>query len=514
MILQHLSASLRSTKQHFFQAALSLIFLPYDAFVSLDAIFRALWRMLISRRNLLEWAPSNQIDSQAGDRLINSFRRMWFAPTLAMASIMILLASHPIALIAAAPFLLAWLIAPVIAWRISQPQMRVEVRLHDGQAIFLYRLARKIWAYYETLVGPEDNWLPPDNIQERPIAVVAHRTSPTNIGLALLANLSAYDFAYISGGQLLERSSNTLRTMAAMERHRGHFYNWYDTQTLKPLLPMYISTVDSGNLAGHLLTLRPGLLMLIDQPIINPRLISGIDDTFKVFQDLAGATSQMQLAQFQVLLDSAHVARPTTLSACHACLQQLVAGAENLVTGIDQKESFHLAWWAAALLRQCRAMYDELLFLAPWSSWMGSLGENLNLAKLDSIPTLRALVELETYWLDENAKALPEDTLKSGNEEVQGVGEMLALGSLRATARIKEIENLALQAAEFAQMDCGFLHDNATHLMTIGYAVAEQRCDSSCYDLLASEARLCTFVMIAQGQLPQESWFALGRQLT
>ncbi len=514
LVLQHLNASLRSTKQHFFQAALALIFLPYDAFVSLDAISRALWRMLISRRHLLEWAPSNQIASQADDRLVKSFRLMWFAPTLSMISIITLMTIHPVALIAAAPFLLAWLIAPAIAWRISQPQVRAEVRLHDGQSIFLYRLARKIWAYYETLVGPEDNWLPPDNIQERPIAVVAHRTSPTNIGLALLANLSAYDFAYISGGQLLERSSNTLRTMASMERHRGHFYNWYDTQTLKPLLPMYISTVDSGNLAGHLLTLRPGLLMLIDQPIINPRLIAGIDDTFKVFQDLAGTTSQMQLSQFQALLDSAQITRITTLSACHALLQQLTASAESLVAGIDQKESFHLAWWAAALLRQCRAMYDELLFLAPWSSWISSLGENLNLAKLDSIPTLRSLVELEAYWLDESAQARHEDTMKNGNEEVQGVGEMLSIASLRAIARIKEIENLALQAAEFAQMDCGFLYDKATHLMTIGYAVAEQRCDSSCYDLLASEARLCTFVMIAQGQLPQESWFALGRQLT
>ena len=154
---------------------------------------------------------------------------------------------------------------PAIAWWISRPLTRREARLTDEQTLFLRKLSRKTWAFFETFVGPEDHWLPPDNYQEHPVGVVAHRTSPTNMGLALLANLSAHDFGYISTGQLIERTTDAFHTMEALERHRGHFYNWYDTQSLKPLPPTYISAVDSGNLAGHLLTLRPGLLALPDQ---------------------------------------------------------------------------------------------------------------------------------------------------------------------------------------------------------------------------------------------------------
>ena len=173
----------------------------------------------------------------------------------------------------AGPILGLWFASPAIAWWISRPLARREARLTADQTLFLRKLSRKTWAFFETFVGPEDHWLPPDNYQEHPVAVVAHRTSPTNMGLALLANLSAYDFGYISAGQLIERTANALHTMEALERHRGHFYNWYDTQSLKPLLPLYISTVDSGNLAGHLLTLRPGLLALPDQKILGARVV-------------------------------------------------------------------------------------------------------------------------------------------------------------------------------------------------------------------------------------------------
>ena len=151
---------------------------------------------------------------------------------------------------------------PAVARRRSQPD--------NGPNDLSPDMARKTWAFFETYVGPDDHWLPPDNYQEHPVARVAHRTSPTNMGLALLANLSAYDFGYLSGGQLIERTGNAFRSMEALERYRGHFYNWYDTQSLTPLLPIYISSVDSGNLAGQVLTLRAGLLALPDQPFLSP----------------------------------------------------------------------------------------------------------------------------------------------------------------------------------------------------------------------------------------------------
>jgi cyclic beta-1,2-glucan synthetase len=503
---------LRSGRQHFSQALLVLIFLPYDAFFSLDAIFRTIWRMLIAHRRLLEWNPSSETNGQRDAGLPGSFRTMWFAPAIALVTTAILIKFHLMALPMAAPFLLAWFISPVIAWKISLPQVREEVQLLPEQVAFLHRLARKIWAFYENFVVAEDNWLPPDNMQEQPVAVVAHRTSPTNIGLALLANLSAYDFGYISVGHLLGRTENTLNTMAMLERHRGHFYNWYDTRTLKPLNPIYISTVDSGNLAGHLLTLRPGLLSLMDQPIVGPHLIAGIDATFKIVLDLARGTMQTQLAQFQAQLESARATGINTLAAAYAFLLRVTGTADALVASLDYAPDTQLNWWTRALARHCHDMRDDLLTLAPWSNWSSSLDWTRDLVDLNAIPTLCRLAELETKWRRENVKVA--DRTLPDVEQRQALTELIALGSSRAVARMAEIERLAMQSAEFAQMEYGFLYDKATRLMTIGYAVAEQRCDLSHYDLLASEVRLCSFVMIAQGQLPQESWFALGRQLT
>ncbi len=263
---QHLTALRRSADRHFAQAAFTLVCLPYEAFFSLDAIIRTGVRILITHKRLLEWNPSGDRERPSRSDLVASFQAMWIAPIIALAAAIYLAFSKPAVLSVAGPILGLWFASPAIAWWISRPLVRRAARLTADQTLFLQKISRKTWAFFETFVGPEDHWLPPDNYQEHPVAGVAHRTSPTNMGLALLANLAAYDFGYISAGRLVERTANALHTMAALERHRGHFYNWYDTQSLQPLLPTYISTVDSGNLAGHLLTLRAGLLALPDQP--------------------------------------------------------------------------------------------------------------------------------------------------------------------------------------------------------------------------------------------------------
>ena len=292
---QHLAAVGRSTARRFVQVVFTLACLPYEAFFSLDAILRTIWRMLVTHKRLLEWSPSGDPDRNSRNSRMGGLagvcRTMWFAPFLAVAAIVYLALSHPAALVAAAPILFLWFASPFIAWRISLPLARNEARLRPDQIIFLQKLSRKTWAFFETFVGPEEHWLPPDNYQEHPAPVVAHRTSPTNMGLALLANLSAHDFGYISARQLIERTTNALSTMEALERYRGHFYNWYDTQTLKPLPPKYVSTVDSGNLAGHLLTLRQGLLALPDQTILGPQVFDGLRDTLWILLDAAAEST-------------------------------------------------------------------------------------------------------------------------------------------------------------------------------------------------------------------------------
>ncbi|MCB0056597.1 MAG: hypothetical protein KDE45_06230, partial [Caldilineaceae bacterium] len=264
---QHFASVAGSAAQRAVLALFYLVTLPHEAFYSLDAILRTLARLLVTRHRLLEWTPSNVHAGPRGNALVAAFRDMGFAPALAIATTLFLLATAPATLLVAGPLLVLWLTSPAITWWISRPLAEREARLSNAQTRFLARIARKTWAFFDTFVGPDDHWLPPDNYQEDRDAALAHRTSPTNIGLALLANLAAWDFGYIPAGQLLDRTANTFKTMAGLARHRGHFFNWYDTQTRQPLFPKYVSTVDSGNLAGHLLTLRPGLTGLLDRPI-------------------------------------------------------------------------------------------------------------------------------------------------------------------------------------------------------------------------------------------------------
>ncbi len=384
---QHLAGVVRSAGRHLGQAVFTLVCLPYEAFFSLDAIVRTAWRLLITHRRLLEWNPSNGPDRTGRTDLAGSCRAMWIAPVIAIAAAIGLALLRPAALVVAVPILGLWFASPAIVWWISRPLARREARLTTEQTLFLRKISRKTWAFFETFVGPEDHWLPPDNFQEHPSAVVAHRTSPTNMGLALLANLSAYDFGYISAGQFIERTANALRTMEALERHRGHFYNWYDTQSLKPLPPLYISSVDSGNLAGHLLTLRQSLLALPDDNILGARLFDGLSDTLRVLVDVAGDAAPAQLAQLQKEMELAgsggaatgfatqtcgggHLARgpatlaggptaPPTLAAARLRLERLAVSAADV--GPPR-------WWVGG---RWRRRFEWRLWLAaplPWRS--------------------------------------------------------------------------------------------------------------------------------------------------
>jgi cellobiose phosphorylase len=448
-VRRHLAAALYSGGRQMAQAAFTLACVPYEALFSLDAIVRTIDRMLFSRTRLLEWKASSELDPES------SSRAMWIGPLVAMAAAAWLFVSGAAALAAAAPILVLWLASPALAWRLGRPLARREARLAPDQLVFLRTAARKTWLFFETFVGAEDHWLPPDNYQEHPVAVVAHRTSPTNMGLALLANMSAYDFGYLSAAGLIQRTDDALGTMRTLERHQGHFYNWYDTRSLQPLPPLYVSSVDSGNLASHLLTLRPGLLAIVEAPILPPRCFEGLRDTAALAAHAA----------LQADVETACQSPPATVLAALAILERLAARAVEVPANA----------WAQALARQSQAAAADLRHFSRDGAGVSLAG---------GIPTLRELAARN----DESGR--------------------------RARERIGMLQRLAREAGELARMDYRFLVDEARQLLAIGYNVAEHRLDASCYDLLASEARATTFVAIAQGQLPQESWFALGRLLT
>jgi cellobiose phosphorylase len=543
----HLRTAAASGARRMAQSAFGLALLLYEAAFSLDAVLRTWWRMLITRRQLLEWRTSSEARRSASTRLAEFFRMMWVAPTVALATTVYLSLERPTALLPAGPLLAAWIASPAVAWWVSRPVVRREPSLSPVQTAFLRKLARKTWRFFETFVGPEDNWLPPDSYQEAPVEVTAHRTSPTNMGFSLLANLAAYDFGYISANRLIERTTRALQTMEGMERIRGHFYNWYDTMTLRPLVPLYVSTVDSGNLAGHLLTLRPGLHELADSPALPPQAFDGLRDTLGLLADAAQATRSPDtpsrngglagmLDEIDRLLD-ALASPPAGLRACRSFLDQVTTAAGRIADGLGFEPDAEMEWWALHFKKQCDDALGDLDDLAPWAALpplpdvlvgsdgageaavSGSLRDAIR--RLDEGPTLRetadfgeTLVPALDGALDGALDALTADRTRPVREWLAGLRRAVSEASGRAADRLETIERLGQICHKLADMDYDFLMDQSRNLLAIGYNVAERRRDPSYYDLLASEARLASFVAIAQRHLPQEHWFALGRLVT
>ena len=517
---QHLTAAVKSATTQWAQAGLALACLPHEACNSADAILRTTWRILVSRRRLLEWSPSGEQVRSGAPGLLASVRSMWIGPVLALTTGAYLALVRPQVLLLAAPILLLWLAAPGIAWWVSRPLARPEPELSREQQEFLRTLARRTWTFFERFVGPEDNWLPPDNVQEQPGRVVAHRTSPTNIGLALLANMAAHDFGYLPAGRLLERTAKALRSMAALERYRGHFYNWYDTQTLQPLLPMYVSTVDSGNLAAHLLTLRMGLLALPDQPILSGRVFEGLVDTLAVLRESQGGELGASHTELRRELASAIAAGVTSLEDARGRLDRMVAlaadfpGGGGIAGAVMPGTSEASREWARALLDQCQAARDELAHMAPWTALAAPPAGLEGMSPQAGIPTLREIARFEALVPEIERRLAAHRDDAATRAWLLALRDSLSAGSATADQEIAGIEQLAAQAAEFATPEFEFLYDDSRRLLAIGYSVTERRLDASFYDLLASEARLSSFLAVAQGQLPQDNWFALGRLLT
>lgn len=454
-------------------ALLTLVLLPYDTLICLDAILRSGVRMLFTQRGLLLWQLPGYSIRNRRRTLADFFREMWIAPVVATGLGVALLTrgSPPAVWLYAAPILLLWLVSPVVGWWISRPLVSPTPGLSVEQRAFLRASARRTWRFFADFTGPLDNWLPPDNFQEYPAPAIASRTSPTNIGMSLLADLAAYDFGYICAGEFLQRTGNTLATMEKLERYRGHFYNWYDTRTLQPLHPQYVSSVDSGNLVGSLLTLQAGLAELKDQPVLSPNAFQGLHDTLQVLAEHVPVSPAPDLAKkIRFLQDTLHTlildGQPRTLAAAENVLDEIHRTGGGLVAWLPAGIDGELYYWTQAFDQQSRALRDELGFLVPEPQ------------HFSAIPTLAELA------------------------------------GAHAVERLGIIDKLVARCRELAAMDFEFLYDTSCGLLAIGYDVSERRRDPTCYDLLASEARLASFLLIAQGQVPQKHWFSLGRLLT
>lgn len=540
-----------------FKLALSRIvllvtFLAHQAWAMSDAIFRTLFRLIVSRRNLLEWVTAAQAQANPRLGLVGFYRQMAGGIVLAAGAAVLVAWTAPSSWPVAAPFVILWLLSPVIARWTSLPLVSSLPRATAMEAQSLRLIARRTWRFFETFVTPADHMLPPDNFQEEPIPVVAHRTSPTNIGLYLLSVVAARDFGWLGVLETAERLEATLETMSRLERFRGHFYNWYDTRELQPLDPKYISTVDSGNLAGHLIVLGNACRELATCPLISPQWIDGIGDALELVRESVAENSDVPASVTRNQLDealdtitallrqtptgAANIAQRLTDLARHTdkvtvMARTLVeAGDESPRTGAEAET----LTWAEAAGSTIRGHQRDLDQLMPWTRFLardtaliaagsdnGESGVAQDITSL--FATTMTLAEMPARCraamaiLERRRTELANQPC-TGNDQLAELDALVASFTSSADAAAA-LEGRLVALAELAQemfkaMEFKFLFDPERELLSIGYRLADGSRDPNYYDLLASEARLASFVAIAKEDLPTRHWFRLGRAMT
>ena len=521
-----------------------IIFLPHEAFVIFDAVITTLVRLFVTRRHMLQWVSAAHTVQLFGRRLLlkTAWQAMIVAPLLALL-FFVLLVLYPAALPAAVPFLLVWVASPYIATRISRPVRKPVSRVSPAQERKLRLLARSTWLYFEHFVGPEDRWLPPDHFQEEPRGQVAHRTSPTNIGLMLLSTLSAHDLGYIGPLELSLRLRDSFDSMDALERVRGHFLNWYDTRTFVPLPPRYISTVDSGNLAACLTALRQGCSDMHTTRVIN---WEGLLDTLGMLSAsleearLGAASDALQAAIITLQEHVRALNDPATFSP--VLLKELFRedqvkldamlweAIQNSDEEYAPEVARRLSVWIDRVRHQLRRIRIDIQVLTPW---LFALADRPALEESETRPELASTWKAlkENLVLHPTLGEIPDVCLRAERliEELTGVLEQddllvfewcdaLAydLGSARRNAEslLDSYNTLGERCESFIQaMRFDFLYDAQRHVFHIGYNVESGRLDANYYDLLASEARIASLVAIARGDVPQEHWLHLARPL-
>lgn len=492
------------------QVALTIVLLLHQAYLMCDAVSRVIYRKLVSHRRLLEWKAASQDARARVANLALFIRFMWPPSFLAIVTAGLLLAVRPGVMPIAFLLLAVWFASPAIAEFASRPPSRQQSGLSADDIRMLRRLARLTWRFFENFVGEEDHWLPPDNYQQDPSPVVAHRTSPTNIGLLLLSTIAARDMGYIGALEMVERIELTFATTERLQKFRGHYFNWYDTHTLLPLEPRYVSTVDSGNLAGHLIALKQACIELQRTPLFDGRLLEGLKDTLEFIAvtssrfGLAGEPSRKEAQSCTSFINSVSPVTLTDWSHFFDSLAEraasLVTAAEPALQGAKEAEAADFEFWVGAFKHQVDVFGRDLESLAPWAdtSYQGPHQRDHRLSpELDRVPSPLDIADRASTGLSES----PGDMVEAGADAAR-----------RLIARLDSIAALCDRLID--EMDFGFLFDQGRKVLTIGYNATEGIRDASFYDLFASEARLAGFVAIASGDIPQEHWFSLGRQLT
>ena len=480
---------------------LILVFLAHQMLLSLDAMVRALVRQFVTGQRLLEWETAAQAELGTQRRTPLDVY-LDSQPALAIGLATILWFARPGAFSAAVPILLLWASSKLISVWLNRSPLAPRAEATEKEKLFVRSLALRTWRYFSEFSNAEHHWLIPDNVQEEPPAIVA-KLSPTNLGLLLNSSQIASELGFLTVPEFVERVSRTLATYATLPKYRGHLYNWYDTRTLRPMPPMFVSTVDSGNLVASLWALEQGCLDQLRKPLFPRALANGLLDHLRLLVEQRSYRKK-QLAALQAELSGKN------------WLQATLALPEIAVTGVPRKSGTKsepdVRWWGEqALARLARDQADVRLY-TPWL--------------LPEFASLRddTAVNLTSLWDEPKLGQLPVsiDTLEAHLEAAEDAGQqkelyrrlhaLLAPARLRVNALIGDLRNIATSAGKFArETDFEFLYNRRRKMLSIGYDADAEQLNAACYDLLASEARIAAFIAIAKDDIPQESWFQLGR---
>jgi hypothetical protein len=487
---------------------LTLTFLAHQTLISADAVLRTFYRRIVSRQRLLEWetaAEAEMLDKRTFvDVLLN------WTPAVALIAGLTVYLAQPSALPDALPILFLWAVSKPVSFWLNRPPRPLHKKVTAQDQRFLRRAALHTWRYFAAFSTSEHNWLVPDNVQQEP-ARIAARISPTNLGFLLNARQAAVEFGYLTIPEFVQQTVRTLETVARLPKEHGHLYNWYDTRTLEPDRPRFISTVDSGNLAASLITLKGGCQDLLQRPLLNPVLLDGYADHL------------CALAELKVI--SRKVARDLEKRSDEPWLDRLLSSAEipqsrdnveeshNVVQSHNVGESEDTDWFvvqAAELVEQVRRSIGDYM---PWlQAEFQSLRADPGLAPLmicDAAP-----LERLPACLDQLSSRL-EVSLTLGMEHLElrkNLQSRLREARRNSLRLIEQLRSIAAHCDRLVlEMDFGFLLDRRRKLLSIGYDAEAGKVHAACYDLLASEARIAAFIAVAKGDIPQESWFLLSR---
>ena len=548
-------------KTALFRWILWLVFLPYESIIMADAIITTIVRVYVSHKRLLQWQTSAHTIRIFGQqhKVGIIWQRMLGAPLISLAIGLFIYLVNTQGLWSYGPLLLLWFFSPQIAYWISLEQEIEKKEPLDQESIRKLRMiTRKTWLYFERFIGPGDHWLPPDHYQADPKGTVAHRTSPTNIGLMMLSTCSALDLGYIAILDFIYRMTYTFETLDDLEKYRGHLLNWYDTVTKETLSPRYVSTVDSGNYATSLIGLHQTLAELPGQNLGYDILFKGEIDTLDVFCNVVESIEQSSVKDITAKLydhcreiqseieehstdDSGQMSLISTLEEHIAkTMTKLLEKIIHKEPSIAAEVLKDLRYWSNAVFQHIVNMRSQLNLLAPWmETWRKrpDFIKHFNNEKWH---------EIFKVWIEEKAlqttlSDIPELCDKTINKLTQikpieekdifsdfDDSQMTALkkwvdtiiddfneskttvnGVLRLIGSLQEKIEFYLERMEF-----NFLLDTNREVFYLGYQVGSGRLDKNHYDLLASEARTASLYAISQNEVPRSHWLHMSRPFT